>query len=187
MKPKHILAGAAVAICLLLLVADRAPARPGAIPANGTLFAQLQPQVPAGFLPARPPQVYGTTERPLQDGTIFNFMDGGGVAYLEHGFVELYHAEFADSAKNEITLDVFVMGSPAQAKEALADERICPAGGSPPVFAPQGKAYRFPPDYFIYFSANDRLVYLHINNDLQGDALDRFAARVVPIIEKEKP
>ncbi len=43
------------------------------------------------------------------------------------------------------------------------------------------------PDYIIRFSAGDRRVHLHINDDLRTEALDRFAARFKPVIEKEEP
>lgn len=187
LKAKHIIAGMAAAICLLLLPDSSPAAGRGGQQDGESLFSRLEHAVPAGFTMAGQPQLFGTTERRLKDGTIFHYMDGGGVAYLEYGFVELFHAEFADGEKNAITLDVFVMGSAAQAQSALADERICPAGGSQPAFAAGGKAFRFPPDYFIYFSAGDRLAYLHVNNDLRSEILDRFARQVKPIIEKEEP
>jgi hypothetical protein len=152
-----------------------------------SIYSRLERVAPPGFSWSRPPQLYGTEERRLQDGSIFTYMDGGGIAYLERGFVELFHGEFSDQGKNTISLDVFLMTSAQQALGALTDGRICPAGGSPLPFAPQGKAYRFPPDYFLYFAVNNRLVYLHVNNDLLGEILDRFAIEVRSIIEKEEP
>ncbi len=142
---------------------------------------------PKGFSPVRSPQLYGTAERPLGDGTIFNYMDGGGVAYIEHGFVELFHAEYAGKDGLAISLDVFTMETTAQAQAALVDERICPAGGAPLGTVPSGQAFRFPPDYFVYVAVSNKLIYLHINDDRQRSVLDRFAVQLRSLVEKEEP
>ena len=169
----------------MALAASLLPASPSQ--ASETACARLEKAAPHGFFLSRPPQLYGTAERKLKDGSIFDYMDGGGVAYLEHGFVELFHAEYADGRGGEVTLDAFAMGSAAGAREALADERICPAGGSPLAFDREGRAYRFPPDYFLYMAIGDRLVYLHVNDDRQSGILDRFAVEVRSIVRKEDP
>ena len=57
------------------------------------------------------------------------------------------------------------MESPAQALAALADPRIAPEGGKPAALAAENKAYRFPPDYFIYLASGQRLIYLHVDDD----------------------
>jgi len=171
----------------LLALALLATLLPGAVsPAGDTIYARLEKLAPEGFSISRPLQFYGTAERKLKDGSIFNYMDGGGVAYLEHGFVELFHAEYADGSGGEITLDVFTMGSAPQARGALEDERVCPAAGAPLAPVPSGRAFRFPPDYFIYFASGRRLVYLHVNDDRLGLALDRFAGQVHLITAKEE-
>ena len=55
--------------------------------------------VPKGFVPAGAEARYGTPERKSADGSIFDYMDGGGIVYLEHGFRELVHREFSGSAR----------------------------------------------------------------------------------------
>ena len=70
---------------------------------------------------------------------------------------------------------------------ALADERIAPAGGSPLTLAVPNKAYRFPPDYFVYMVLDKSLIYLHVDDDNLAETLDRFAADIgkSPVEENE--
>ncbi len=151
-----------------------------------TLFSRLERLAPAAFTPSTPPQFFGTAENKLKDGSIFDYMDGGGVAWLEHGYLEMFHAEYAGDGGLAITLDVFVMGTAEQARSALADDRICPAGGSGAPFAQSGRIFRYPPDYYTYFPIGPHIVYLHINDDGQSTLLDRFAVEVIKLVE-EKP
>jgi len=167
---------AAFLVCGLLLLADA--------PGNEALYARLQRQAPEGFLPSQPPQLYGTTERPLRDGTIFNFMDGGGIAFLEHGYREMFHAEYSGDGGLAVTLDVFSMVTADHALTALADDRICPAGGMPASFATGGRVFRFPPDYYIYFPIGRHIVYLHVNDDRKNALLDRFAVEIIQSVEE---
>lgn len=160
---------------------------PGGAGANAeVLFSLLERLAPEGFLPASPPQVFGTPENKLKDGSIFDYMDGGGVAWLEHGFREMFHAEYAGEGGLTVTLDVFAMERAEKALAALADERICPAGGEPALFAPGGRLFRFPPDYYMYFPVSRHIVYLHVNDDRQSAHLDRFAVEVIKLA-KENP
>jgi hypothetical protein len=107
--------------------------------------------------------------------------------YLEHGFTDLFHAEYGDDRSNTITLDVYRMSTPEQALQALADERICPAGASTLDFDTSGKSYRFPPDYFFYVVQGRHLVYLHVSDDRLSAPLVRFGVEVKSILEKEEP
>lgn len=152
-------------------------------PPPGALAA-LAPQ---GFTPFGQPLYFGTETHPLKDGNIFKYIDGGGMVYLDHGFTDLFHAEYGDDRRNTITLDVYGMSTPGQARQALADERICPAAASSLDFDTSGKSYRFPPDYFFYFVQGRRLVYLHVSDDRLSARLARFGAMVKSILEKEEP
>ena len=142
--------------------------------------------LPKGFVPAGVVQHYGAPEQKLADGTIFDYMDGGGIVYLEHGFRKLVHREFSNSLTRRITFDRFTMATAAQAMTALADERIAPAGGSPLPLNSPNKAYRFPPDYFIYMVWDRYLIYLHVNDDHLAETLDQFAADVLKSLKEEK-
>jgi hypothetical protein len=155
--------------------------------APGPPAGALAAVAPEGFTLSGQPLYFGTEAHPLKDGNIFNYIDGGGMAYLDHGFTDLFHAEYGDDRRNTITLDVYGMSSPDQARQALADERICPAGASPLDFDTSGKSYRFPPDYFFYFVQGRRLVYLHVSDDRLSARLVRFGATVKSILEKEEP
>jgi hypothetical protein len=142
--------------------------------------------LPRGFAPAGKVESYGLPEQKLADGSIFDYMDGGGVVYLDHGFRELVHSEFANPAARRITFDRFTMGSATQALAALADERIAPAGGSPLSLGVPNRAYRFPPDYFIYMVLDKSLIYLHVDDDSLAETLDRFAAEILKSFKEEK-
>jgi hypothetical protein len=170
---------------LLVLGGAAAAAQPARAP--GPPLAALAAVAPEGFTAAGPPLLFGTSEHPLADGDIFTYIDGGGLAYLEHGFTDLFHAEYSDGRGSTIALDVYGMASPDQARQALADERICPAGGARLGLDPSARAYRFPPDYFLYFAQAHRLVYVHSNDDRLADRVVRFAAAVKAALEKEGP
>lgn len=141
--------------------------------------------MPKGFVQNGSGEFFGTPGKKLADGTIFNYMNGGGVVYLEHGFQRLVHREFVNSSKKIITFDRFTMETAAQALAALADERIAPAGGSPLPLKLKNKAYRFPPDYFIYLVLDKSLIYLHVDDDSLAEILDQFAADIVKSPEEE--
>lgn len=134
--------------------------------------------IPEGFKLSVPLQYYGTAENKLADGSIFDYMDGGGVVYLERGFREMVHGEYSDQHGNAVVLDIFSMATSEQAQAALNDERICPPAGTPLGSGFNGVAHGFPPDYYLYFCQDNRLVYLHVSNDSLAEALQRFAVRV---------
>jgi hypothetical protein len=146
---------------------------------------ELEKLAPEGFKLSGPLQLYGTVENKLANGSIFDYMDGGGVVYLERGFKNLVHAKYHDGRGNTIVLDIFFMTTPKQAQTALNDERICPPAGTPLGVGFIGVAYRFPPDYFLYFCQSSRLVYLHVSNDALAETLNRFAVRVQTFCAKE--
>ncbi len=156
-----------------------------ALLAIGRVSAAENP-LPSGFVPSGSGEFYGAPEQKLANGTIFNYMDGGGVVYVEHGFRKLVHREFSNPGKRIITFDRFTMETAAQALAALADERIAPAGGSPLPLPVANKAYRFPPDYFIYMVLDKSLIYLHVDDDRLAETLDRFAAAILKSPDEEK-
>jgi hypothetical protein len=142
--------------------------------------------LPRGFVPSGSGEFYGAPEQKLANGTIFNYMDGGGVVYMEHGFQTLVHREFSNPDKRIVTFDRFTMETAAQALAALADERIAPAGGSPLPLPVPNKAYRFPPDYFVYMVLDKSLIYLHVDDDRLAETLDRFASDILKSPDKGK-
>jgi hypothetical protein len=142
--------------------------------------------MPRGFALVGALARYGTPEQKLANGSIFDYMDGGGIVYLEHGFCELGHCEFSNAGSGSITFDRFTMAAAEQALAALADERIAPQGGAPLSLNTPNKAYRFPPDYFIYLVWDRHLIYLHVNDDQLAETLDQFAVDVLKSLKEEK-
>jgi hypothetical protein len=147
---------------------------------------ELGDLAPEGFKLSGPLQFYGTAENKLADGSIFDYMDGGGIVYNDHGFRRLVHREFSNPDKRLITFDCFTMETAAQALSALADERIAPEEGSPQPLGVPNKAYRFPPDYFIYMVKGANLIYLHVDDDNLAETLDRFAAGILKYPKEDK-
>ncbi len=142
----------------------------------------LPRELPEGFSLNGPPQFYGTDTNPLANGNIFNFMNGGGVVYVEHGFRELTHLELMNNNKVSITLSIFNMGSAKNAGAALVDERISPAGFTLKDIgagaASGSRTYHYEPDYYMYFVKGKFLVYLAVDNDAFSETLNGFAAQI---------
>ena len=131
---------------------------------------------PEGFSPADSVRIYGTKERKLKDGTIFDYVDGGALVYLRHGLRETTHAVYQGTGKSTLTLDIFDMGTPAGAQAGFDDPEICSAGHSPCDIGAPCKSYLYEPDYFLYFYKSNFLVYIATNNDSLKTAVESFAA-----------
>jgi hypothetical protein len=142
--------------------------------------------LPRGFIPVGNPECFGPPGQELENGSIYNYMDGGGIVYLDHGFRELVNCEFSNSLKGLITFDRFTMETEAQALAALADQRIAPEGGSPLPLSVPNKAYRFPPDYYLYLVLGKQLIYFHVNDDQLADTLDQFVTAVLKSMKENK-
>jgi hypothetical protein len=135
--------------------------------------------IPTGFKLQARVQYYGTIERKLQDGSIFDYMDGGGVVYLKYGFTRMAHAEMKNETGARITLDIFDFSTPINAQSALADEAICSPGFSMmDIQGVQCKAYAFSPEFFLYFTKSNLLVYIYISDDTQADVLKNFVNKI---------
>jgi hypothetical protein len=133
---------------------------------------------PKNFLPADSLFVYGLKDFPRKDGTIYDYIDGGAIVYLRHGFREVSHAEYRRPGGSTLTLDIYDMGTTAGAKEGFDDEDICPSGfGRTEIDAPS-KTYHYEPDYFLYFHKSSFLVYVSTNNDSMKTAVESYAAIV---------
>jgi len=169
-----------IIIGLLLLVSG------GVIRASAPDRTMPADLVPQGFAASGLEERYGTPELKLENGSIFDYMDGGGIVYLEHGFSEISHREFTDAAGHRISLDIFTMDTATNALTALSDERISPAGGIPLAIEVTNKSYRFPPDYFIYLVHGQHLIYLHVNDDGLADTLNQFAGALLNAETEEK-
>lgn len=141
-------------------------------------------QLPVGFVFAHSPEFYGTYEKPQENGTIYDYINGGGEVYIKHGFHNVTHIILTDKAKNTITLDIYNMGTPGNAKKAFEDETICPEGFTEKNICKGAKVYHYEPDFFIYFVKGKYLVYLALSNDALSEKLIRFAADIYKYINK---
>jgi hypothetical protein len=149
----------------IAVAAPPSPARPAPKPI-ATLDGFTVEKLPAGFTLESEPEVYGTPTHKERSGTIFDYIDGGGQVYLQHGMRKALHLRLIDQRQRVLTADVFDMASPANAAAALADEGICaPGADSVDVGAP-AKVHHFAPEYLLYLVKGRYLIYLSATDEL---------------------
>jgi len=68
--------------------------------------------------------------------TLYDYMDGGAEVYLAYDFREVFVRKYADADGNELVLDIYDMGSPAEAFGMFSFDRQ-----DPPVGIGQGSEY----------------------------------------------
>lgn len=61
--------------------------------------------------------------------TLYDYMDGGAEVYLAFDFRDVFVRKFADAAQNEMNLDIYDMGSPAEAFGLFSCDRQDPTAG----------------------------------------------------------
>jgi hypothetical protein len=61
--------------------------------------------------------------------TLYDYMDGGAEVYLAFDFREVFVRRYADAQENEIVLDIYDMGSPAEAFGMFSCDRQDPEAG----------------------------------------------------------
>ncbi len=61
--------------------------------------------------------------------TLYDYMDGGAEVYLAFDFREVFVRKYADEAENELVLDIYDMGSPAEAFGLFSCDRQDPEAG----------------------------------------------------------
>ena len=149
-----------------------------ASPIDQSVEHYLPQELPAGFSYMKQPAFYGTSEQKSGNGTIFDYIDGGGIVYLDHGFREVTHLVLNDQKKTTITLDIFNMGSSENALAAFNDEAICPKGYVEINIGTTCKSYQFSPEYLLYFVKNKYLVYLIVSDDAVTETLRQFATSI---------
>ncbi|MCP4606347.1 MAG: hypothetical protein GY847_38520 [Proteobacteria bacterium] len=135
-------------------------------------------KLPTGFDFNHQPAFYGTSQKPLKNGTIFDYINGGGEAYIKHGFRSVTHIVLKDKKDNTIVLDIYNMGKPKNARATLSDEVICPKGFKDVDIGKDSKSYNYEPDFIIYFVKGKHFIYLAINNDIFSEKLLKFAKQI---------
>jgi hypothetical protein len=98
---------------------------PALLPLNGGLAMDLGPKVPRQVL-----DWTASGEDAVYDRrTLYDYMDGGAEVYLAFDFRRVFVRKYADAAANEIVLDVYDMGSPAEAFGMFSLDRQDPEAG----------------------------------------------------------
>ncbi|MCP4149512.1 MAG: hypothetical protein GY757_17325 [bacterium] len=140
-------------------------------------------KIPQGYTLTVSPEVYGTNEKPGKSGTIYNYINGGGIVYLNHGFREVKHIVLKNNKNDSITLDIYNMGTQKNATAAFADKAICPKGFVIKDIGTPLKTYRYEPDILLYFVKGKYLVFLTLNNDAAEKLLMQFAVDIYRNLE----
>ena len=138
----------------------------------------LSVDTPRGFSLTDSIRYYGTQERKLKDGTIFDYINGGALVYLEHGLRETTHAVFHDTEGSELVIDIFDMEAPENALAAFNNEEICPEGFQSCGLGDGCKSYQYEPDFLVYFHTSRYLVFISTNNDFLTDTVLSYAKAI---------
>jgi hypothetical protein len=98
---------------------------PAILALTGGPVEKLGPQIPKQVLDwkaSSPDQVFDRK-------TLYDYMDGGAEVYLAFGFREVFVRKYADAEENELVLDIYDMGSPAEAFGVFSCDRQDPEAG----------------------------------------------------------
>lgn len=152
-----------------------------------TLTDFFPKEAPQGWSAPFDIQMYGTADNPSKNGTIFDYINGGGVVYVDHGLRELAHVDYShEESGSLITIDIFDMGSPANAAAVFSDGLVCPDGHTVFPEINNSKVYHYAPDYFMYFQNGRFLVYINVNNDMERETAENLAAFINRQISREE-
>ena len=98
-----------------------------AVVLSGTLFAMMAEGTVVSLERLIPREVRGWRgggDRRYDRKTIFDYLDGGAEAYLHYDFRQLLARRFSTEKQPAITVDLFEMGSPAEAFGIFSFERM---------------------------------------------------------------
>jgi hypothetical protein len=84
------------------------------------------PAAPVGHLPRQriPAGWIERSRSTYDDKTIFDYIDGGADRYLRKGFRRLHAARYANTAADELTVDLYDLGQPENAAAIFADTPV---------------------------------------------------------------
>jgi len=150
-----------------------------------TIKTALNP--PEGFKLRVLPRFYGTPDARLEEGTIFNYINGAGENYIKHGFNFVGNILLENSTGDRITIDIFDLSSIENAQDAFEDKNICAPGSSPLDLGIrlEAKVYSYPPDYMLYFVENRFLVQISLDNDAFKDTAQVLSAQIIKLINEK--
>jgi hypothetical protein len=113
------------AVLDILFSLPSAAPMPSLLPLTGGLAMDLGPKIPDQVLDWKASGEDAVYDRK----TLYDYMDGGAEVYLAFDFRRVFVRKYADAAANEIVLDVYDMGSPAEAFGMFSCDRQDPAAG----------------------------------------------------------
>lgn len=95
------------------------------VPPIGGAVTDFGPQLPKQVLDWKASGPDGTYDRK----TLYDYMDGGAEVYLAFDFRGVFVRKYVDGAGNELVLDIYDMGSPAEAFGLYSCDRQDPEAG----------------------------------------------------------
>jgi hypothetical protein len=157
---------------------------------NNTLLRRITVKTalnpPEGFKLKVLPRFYGTPDARLEQGTIFNYIDGAGENYIKHGFHFVGNILLENSAGDRITIDIYDLSSIQNAQDAFEDTHICAPSTSllDLGIRLRAKVYSYPPDYMLYFVEDRFLVQINMNNDAFKDIAEVLSVQIIKLINE---
>ncbi|MCP4218176.1 MAG: hypothetical protein GY765_26300, partial [bacterium] len=164
-----------VKVSLLLLLWAMLLTPRGFAGENSCTKGFLPNTLPQDFTYSLGPEFYGTYEHKGKNGTIYNYINGGGEVYITHGFRSVAHMVLKNKAGDSITCDIYDMQTPKNSTAAYKNHAICPEGFKTKDIGTNAKSYLYAPDYILHFTKGKYLVTLSTNNDQLAETVNTFA------------
>jgi hypothetical protein len=98
---------------------------PAVLSLAGGVVKDFGPKIPRQILDWKAPGKDAIYDRK----TLYDYMDGGAEVYLAFDFREVFVRKYIDAGENEIVLDIYDMGSPAEAFGMFSCDRQDPEAG----------------------------------------------------------
>ena len=119
--------------------------------------------------------VWGTPQKQQKNGTIYDYINGPGDIYIEHGFEMVIKQNYKDTANRSITAEVYYMNNPDSALSLFNDSRLRTQGEVPVEIGDSGVVYNPTPDYIINFYQKRFYVSVSASNDDAASEVDNLA------------
>jgi len=120
-------------------------------------------------------RVWGTYDKPEKDGTIYDFIDGPGQIYMEHGFKKGCQQNLRTASLQIISTEIYEMAARDSALSLFADSRLRTDGEKPVVLGEKGVTYQPRPNYIIEFCRDRYYVRISAENDSLAGQADELA------------
>jgi hypothetical protein len=119
----------------------------------------------AGCSPSESLWVWGTPKSPQKNGDIYDFINGPGQIYIDHGFIWVLKREYLDSADRSITVEIYSMKNGDSALSLFNDTRMRSLEEKSIKIGDKGIFYNPVPNYIIEYIRNGFYIKISTNDD----------------------